>query len=706
MNSLEESYNAAISPKKSLEDSYAAATQQPQEQGDPAGMAATAAANSAVVPPFGQGTQLANPMGQSLSSIPEGQSQLPTTQVNPSSTPDLLGNYPSFETNAQGKFVKQPSFLKSVEMIKTGAMKGSLTFTANLLDYTDRKLQGIKGNAPSTISEAVDYWTKEVDKNKKEYPKSGASDIGQVGAEMLSPIWGPVGKGLELAGKAGKFAEEMLPYGAKTLGKYTSSGVLGSESLAAAGGQTYDPSNPGQEIMNQKGVEDSLNNPLNAALPMGASFLSKYAENSNKLAKANESIPTFNRNLKDNKSPVKTLSDMFFGVLPAITSAGKQIAQTRDMGETLSKFVGTLSGKALSSNPEELTSYAAKQVHGTLKAMDLKGDLLWEQVPKSNLIADTSAVKQQAMEASALIDKTGIGGESLLKTNLENLSNKKTLSVEDAIKIQSQIGKASVNAFNMEGGAGIELGQQLLTTKNAILDHINTSMPDEGKQALAAARQYTAEFHGLLSQSPLIKSAVENETNAWGLVKALSGDIYSFNKVKGAFDAMTPVSQQSLVVAKIAQEVNKSDKATRFNLDSFLQNTKMFPNAIKNTETFKALEGLRPYLSAMDQASKVGWWRQAAVGTAIAGATGAGAALAGPIGASAALVSYGALTYIANRSIMKRFLGALTKDLPESTFNHIVGTVTKQLTKAGYVLGEDGVFKHKDDKEILSQEQP
>ncbi len=643
---------------------------------------------------FGRDFQPSNPMGQSLSNIPEGQSQL-----LPSSTPDILGNYPSFETDKRGNFVKKPSFLKSVEMIGSGAMKGSLTFTANLLDYTDRRLQGIKGKAPSTISDAVDYWTNVVDKNKKEYPSSMASDVGQVGAEMISPIWGPVGKGLELAGQAGKFAGEMLPYGAKTIGKYLSSGVLGSESLALAGGQTYDPNNPGQEIMNQKGVENSLNNPLTTALPMGASFLSKWVGNANELTQANKNIPTFNRNLKDLKSPVKTLSDMFFGVLPALTSVGKQIAQTRDMGEILSKFVGTLSGKALSSNPEDLLGYTAKQVHGTLKSMDLKGDLIWEQVPKSNLMVDGSAVKQQAEEAISLINNSGIPGESLSKTNLTNISNKGNLKVEDAIKLQSQIGKASVNAFNMEGGVGIELGQQLLEVKKSILDHIQNSIPEEGKVALSAARQYTSDFHTLLSQSPLISQAVENETNAWGLVKALMGDIHSFNKVKGAFNEMSSVGQQSLVAAKIAEEVSKATKATRFNLDSFLANTEKFPNAIKNTDTYAALKGLQPYLSAMDQASKVGWWRQVAIGTAVVGATGVGAALAGAGGAALPLLSYGALTYIANRSPLKSLLGALTKDLPESTFNHIVGTVTKQLTKAGFLLDKDGVFKHIDDQE-------
>jgi hypothetical protein len=207
----------------------------------------------------------------------------------------------------------------------------------------------------------------------------------------------------------------------------------------------------------------------------------------------------------------------------------------------------------------------------------------------------------------------------------------------------------------------------------------------------------SADNFALKKSSKVIRDAMVSEAGAKNFVENLISESGSLKKETG-LGILSPQGKNLVAASKMADVIKQSDTGGKLNIGRFLDKVKedtQLPETI-GPDNWKALQGVKPYLEAIQERAKVGWWRQAAIGAGVAGATGLGA-LASGAGAAIPLIAYGAATLISNHSPLKTMLGALTKNLPDSTYNLLLDKITSKFTKAGYMMSQDGNLQHKDE---------
>lgn len=640
-------------------------------------------------PSFGANVHLANPMGQSLSNIPDGQSVLPTE--------NSLSNegVSSWEKNGT-KWTKVPSFVKKAEMIGTGAAQGMLTFTASLLSLAEKGLRG--GDKPTVVPDAYKYW-EDKNKNSEESFGSAYTGTGKLAAEALTtaPLGGALGGVAKLAAGAAKIA----PIGLKTLGKYGTSALGGAGVLTGMESQKFDPNNPGQ-LVNADAAGEALSNPMSYAIPALVTKVGTWMEASRKLGEAKDVFPNIMaRNLKE-PGATTTLSNMFFGIPAALTGMGKQAKQVANIGDDISNFVTKLAGTKEAQTADNLTEYSANIVQSTLKKMGRAEDKIWDQGFKTTPVANPQAVKDDVINAIDLLKTNKIPGYETTVNYLNNGIRKGDIKVDDVKKLQTLVSGAAINAKGLEGGVGNQLADELSGIKDNLLNHIQNSLSPEAMKDFSAARAFSAQKFNLMKSAPLLQKALYDDTSAHKLINTLISEGGVLPPKRAAVSILSPGGRDMVAATKIQQALESSDTAGNINLDSFLTKTSPYTQSkvIMNKDAYDSLQGLNKYLKNIDDASKVGWWRQAAIGGSLASAMGAGAMGAGATGLAIPLVAYGAATAIANHSPLKSLLHAVTKNLPKSTYDLVVKNIEKHLTRAGYLMSDDGVLKHKDDKAV------
>ena len=642
--------------------------------------------------PFGRDTQVVNPMGQSLSPIPEGQSVLPAQYS--SSAPDMAGQSPSWEKDG-GKFIKKPTFLTSVEGILSGAMQGSLTFSANLLSLAEKGLRG--GGKPSIVNDAFKAWE---DKNKAyqaEYPESNAVGIGKAIPELLqtSVLSGPMGK----VAQGAKAVGNALWTGLKTAGEYGTAAAGTTGLLAAMESQRHDPNKPDQ-ILNLDAAKSTLEDPAAYALGAAGQKVSKWMGASRVLEAAKEVDPYAMARQVKPATASRNFENMVFDSVGALTGAGKGVQQMGAMGDTLYKYVSnTIAQIPNTMNAKELKNYSAQHIQLAMKKLKLGEQEIWDKVPRSSPIQDKTGVIENVAQAKEILASSGIPLESKKINYLDNIIKKPDLTVEDVKELQSIVGGASVSARKMvnTGGTGQKMASELDSIKENLLNHIQGSLNSTDMKAFSAARKYSADFFELKAAEPKLTGAMVHEKNARNLVGALTRESETVNKA--AVKGMLPKQGQRAVAAtKVAEAVKASDTEGHFNLQTFLDktNAESHVKEAMDPATYKAFEGTRDYLSAVNAGSKVGWWRPASLIGMGAAVTGAGALVGGAPAVGAILASYAAATLIANHSPLKTVLSAMTKHLPDSTYKHLMGVVEKHFARAGYII-KDGVLQHEDE---------
>ena len=603
-------------------------------------------------------------------------------------------NFQQLAAPVEAPIVKQePGFLKKLDMINTGVHRGVTHFTLALmskLPFGDSYQKAIK-----KVDADIEAEQKQnIEKYTGYYPQGG-----ELAGEMLATL--PAGGALGGVAKGATLLGKVAPIGTKTLAKYGSSAIGGAGVLAGMESQKYDPENPGQ-LINTEAAGEALSNPLAYAIPALGTKLSTWAGASRKLGEAKEQFPNIMaRNIKE-PGATTTLSNMVFGIPAALTGTGKQAKQAANIGDDISNFIQKIAGTKEAQTADDLTQYSANIIQSTLKKMGRAEDKIWDKGFKTSPISDVQAVKDDVINAIDLLKTNKIPGYETTVNYLNNGLRKGELKVDDVKKLQSLVSGAAVNARGLEGGVGNQLAEDLSLIKDNLLNHIQGSLSPEAMKDFSAARAFSANKFDLFKQAPLLQKAINDEASAHKLVNTLISEGGVLPPKKAAMSILSEGGQDKIAATKLQQALESSDTAGHINLDTFLKKTSPYTQAkvIMNKNAYTSLEGLNKYLKNINEASNVSRMGQVMIGGALASGAGAGAIGAGAAGLAAPLVAYGAATFIANHSPIKSLLHAVTKNLPSSTYDLVVKNIEKHLTRAGYLVTDDGVLKHKDDKDI------
>jgi len=640
-----------------------------------------------------------------------------------------------------------PSFLKSLDIYNTAVHRGVTRFTFGImskLPLGKEYLDNIKRGDASI--EALNNY------NKDNYT-GHAAQLGELSGEMLAtaPLGGLLGKTIGKAVSLGE-GEAMLPSAAgvlskvpvvgnalagaansalpsllQTPAKYALSAAGGIGTNAAIESQRYDPNHPGQMI-NHEAVNNMLNSPvamgLSAGLPMFGAAAGTYARNVKKVGEMSDLLgqTAIPRNTMPD-GVKKTFYQSIFGFLPALSSSGAQLTEHKNIGDTLWRFISKFADMPEALDFTDINAKAGQVLHATLKQLKQNNQDLWNQPWKTNVVKDTSQVVKDANEAIALIDKfsTSIpragSYKTLIENQLEKVGTEKTImssildasgkpmepttipitkqfTVENVKNIQSNIGSA-ISKIKSEAGSN-EITQQLSELHDRMGTHIQNSLSEGEQAALATAKQHSSMLFDLKDTSPLVKEAMVDEYAARKLLEKLRSPKEPIDKQK-IYDQIGQAGKNAVVAEKLAEHFRVANESGGLNIDSFLTAVKKDPELghLMENEAFKRFQGISDYMKNVSEGSKVGWWKPAAVATAI----GIPAALsgAGPVVGVAAVVSLGAATFIANHPAFKNLFFAIGKKLPESTKNLIQKSITNHLSRGGFLIGTDGGLRNKNE---------
>lgn len=629
-------------------------------------------------------------------------------------------------TNVAGQNTKiDPDFVDKLSMINDGVNRGVTHFTLGLMS----KLP-FGDNYQNAIKKYDDQVQAQQDYNTNTY-KGVYPQVGEALGEILATL--PAGG---LLGKVSSAAE-----GLGTAAKYAATGVGSAGVMAGTEGLKYDPNDP--TAFNTQAAQNALNNPLSYALPIGAKYLQGWAGNANALSQAKQVLPDIRMaDLVANKSPLRNGLYQGLDLLPSITGTSKQVAQMDNIGQSVSNYVQKLSGlpETMSMKPTDLMDYAGKQVQSALQSLKNQGENLWSQVPMDTPLADQEGAHMLAQEALGKITASQLPGNSLVKNSIEQITNKPLtggfnpetseyslnaapLTVGDAKKLQTLIGKSAMNAFNTEGGVGIDLGRDLMDNyRTPLLDHIQNSLDTTDQAAFAAARQHSSMLKDFQSNSPLIQQAITDDTSAKDLVRSIIGNsgASKADKTAGMLNVMNPagnpgglsapsaMGQQAVAAARLGQIMDQAGQGGSFNIQKFLDgtaNNTNIPN-LMNNDAYKSLQGFNQYLKNInDMSQSSNWYKKLGVGGVTLGGLAAGGFLHGGspgaiAGGAAGLASYLATNYAVNNSPLKTLFSAAMKNLPDSTQQYITNAITNHLTRAGFYMNQAGVLQHKDEQNV------
>lgn len=589
-----------------------------------------------------------------------------------------------------------PGFLKSLDLINTGVHRGVTNFTLGIMS----KLSDNK-NYQARIKQFDSEVQAEQDYNKNTY-SSILPQLGEVAGELTATA--PAGGVFGGVVKGAKYLGSVAPYGAKTLAKY-GSGALGA--VAATAGiesNRFNPENPG-EPMNMDAVEGVLENPaLAGAAGMLGVKARTWLDASRKLGKARKLDPlAVATNVKDHQSPSKKFQDQVFGVLPAFTDMGNQVKQLENIGDAVGNWVQKASASPNTyKTVEEIRNYAGKQVQGALNITRLKNQQAWEKPFKYKPIVDQDAVRSQVTKALEGINEmvSAVPKAALKKKLLEKELSNKVLTVENVKNIQSTLYGVSDDIYEIGGGSAKSIADEFKTIQDDLDPLLQNSLTDAEKADWMAAKQHTVMYKELMNSSKLVEKAVEDTVSANELVFNMAGTPRQWNKAQKLYASMPEKSQEAVITSKIADAFGAAQKPGGFDLTTFLDATRSgaFPDAMRKSDTYKSLEGLHAYLLNVNKSTKTSGWKQLAVGSAIAGATGLGAATIGATGAALPVIGFLAANYISKHSHLKDLFNAATKNLPEETYKAVSNAIEKRLTHAGYGVSQNGVFEKQEKK--------
>lgn len=591
------------------------------------------------------------------------------------------------EAKEKGK----PSFLKKLDMINTGVHRGVTHFTYKLMSM----VAGEKGK--EAIKRADKKLQEEFEGNIEKYG-AGYSKAGEVAGEVLATL--PAGAGFGAVAKGASLASKAAPYGLKTIAKYGTSAVGGAGLFAGLESQRYDPENPDQ-LINQEAAEKALSSPLSYAMPMLGTKLGTWMERSRQLQEARKVMPNILPRDVLEKGPTRKLSHQFFDSLPALTGTGKRIQQLESIGDDVHNLIRKISGGNDAITSKDLFKFSANKLQMGLKRLERGQAELWNKPFLKQKIANKLDLQDVGVDAINLVDeiKSSIPLAARAKTQIEKILSKKDLQIDDLKNFQTVLGNmtSAVRKANA-GGIGRELASDIGALRDKVMRIAESNLSKGDLKDFLAAKAYSANLFKMKESMPQIKKALTDEIAAKQIIKNIIGDSpkYPREKITGI---LSPRGQKAVQAAKIAEALESSIVDNRVNIDSFLKKTSEFTSVpeVLGSANYKMLEGINKYLSSINEAANVGWWRQA---TLAAGAGSQAVYGQGPssVVAGAALITAPATVWIANHPYLKQAFGALTKKLSSSAYQHLTNKIEQTLVRAGFYMGQDNTITHKDEE--------
>lgn len=642
------------------------------------------------LPPEGQ-----SPYGTSLASFPSGPRPMGTgapapQQEAPMGLPEgvidleapIVTEMPEGVMDLESPLEpvrKEPGFMKKLDAINTGVHRGVTHFTYKLLSMIPSE----KGRANI---KAADKRLDEEQQSNIEAGMGGYAKGGELAGEMLAtlPVAGPLGgvmKGASALGKA-------LPYGAKTLGKYGAAGVGGAGVLAGMESQRYDPENPGG-LLNTEAAGRALESPLSYAMPMAGAKLGAWAEQSRKLQQGRQTIPQLLPRDVLEPGMTRKMSHRFFDSLPMVTGMGKRINQLESIGDDVQGVIQRLSGGNEALMSKNLIKYSGAKLQGALKRIKKGQTELWSKPFLKKPITDGVEVRDISREALDLIEevKTAVPLAGRSQTLIDKTLRKGTLKVDDVKNVQSIIGDviSGVKKTN-SGGVGRDLTKQLTDIRHRLMNPIQKSLQGEELKDFMAAREYSSRYYKMQEATPQLKKAMYDEIAARKLIGKVISDTETVDR-KAVLGIMSPKGQQAAQAAKVAKALEQSDVDGKINLSSFINRTAEKTNTPELLgDSYTAIKGLNKHLSSINEAVH-----------------GGGEGMVNKVMAAGALITYPAAAMFANHPPLKRIAGALTKNLSSSSYKYLSESLQKQLTRAGFLYGQDDVLSHKDEQGEINE---
>ena len=698
--------------------------------------------------PFARDLKLANPDAQSLSPIPAGQSVLP----DPMESKSESGT--SFELS-DGKWEKKPNFMKTVDMLGTGALEGIAGYAAFMNKLTPDlvKLPSGKGIVETGLAAGQKALSDRSKQQQEMYPDSWSPAVGKFAGEMAAtaPVAGPAFKGLM---KGAEKIGEMLPTGLKTLGKYGSAYFGGQQLGGLISGAKQDPNKPDQmfntEAYNE--VSDSVPAGLLSIIGAKAGAWSNKARELNKIETAlgKPAIPRdFTgfagdelQNLK--YSPTRKMAHLVLDAPAALTGTGPRVQQLTEMLPGLWSHAMKISGQMGMKSSDDLITSVAGRLSNTMKKMKNHSNNMWEKGGfKEATIKNTDQVKEIADRAVAALSKSEIPGSEKAaiaisermaklgspsdKTLRGNTLNsyygtpaslpKRNITVDEVKSIQTLISKAVKKGYD-EGGLLGDTAKKLSSIKEELYTPISESLTGEQLKKFTAAKTFYSKYLQTQENMPLLTKAITDEKSARDLVEKVLRESHTTydDKVMGL---LPKKGRDEMFSAKVVKALEGADNAGHIQLGKFIDDMAFYTKTPKIgnpqttfqgvtqtpksvPETLKTMEGMRMYLQSVKEAEGVGWWRQGTIAAGVGTAMGGGFLAGGPAGMAAAAVSYPAMIWAANHPYLKRAFGALTKDLSDSAYKHLTSKIQSLISRSGFLIDDDGALKHKKEKVIES----
>lgn len=598
--------------------------------------------------------------------------------------------------------LKKPGFLDTLDMINTGVHRGVTHFTLGMMSMLPM------GNKYQNNLKKIDADIEsEQQKNIKTYD-SWAPQIGELGGELLATA--PAGGALGLLSKGANALSSMAPAGLKTLARYGTSGVGGAGVLSGTEALRYQ----GDEFDYGKAAEsfgEGMSSPLSYAAPMAGQALGRYLDKSRVYNKAvDEGIDVLPRDVGE-KGLGKTLKNLVLDSFSTLTPLGRRAEQLQNIGGSIGTVIKKISGTDEAMSTSDLVGYASKNLQMGLKKLKAKGDILWEQGGFKNATVDNlDDILPEIEEAKKIISRVKLPTYGQTSALLDEALPGGNITFENIKNLGSILGDAASDAYNLGAGTGASIGNRLSSIRRNILDKASGNLSTEQLKAFKAAQAFSKNQFELEDSIPLIKDAISDQVQSNKIIEGILKDGITFDKSK-AMGIMSTKGQLAVKAAKISQALGEaSQPGNGVNLNTFLKKVSMPDNAAEATRSasatksllgdeYKHIEGLAKHLSAINEAK-----RMAGAGKFMAPLVGAGT-IAG-LGASGelnmenaqAIAPYAAMVLAGNHPVLKRLLGATTRKLSDSAYQHITNKVQDIFTRAGFLYNEDGSLSEKGDE--------
>lgn len=620
---------------------------------------------------------------------------------------------------------ESPGFMKSLDIIATGAAKGSLEFSGRLMSYAESLATGKKAQFVPDVYKALEE--RQAEQQEKYHGAGLLGALGSASTEIASTAV-PLGAGINLVSKGAKAIAYGVPQGIKALGKlgqsslitkgvpkgfkkiseYGTAGAGGTALFGALEGARFDPENPDELYSGEQAVE-AMHSPVAPLAAMGGHFLGKYGSRAMELQEAKKTIPNIrNVDLKD-PGVGRTLNQIAFSSIPNLTGFGKLPNMQGEMKETLYNYINKLSGDISAKYSKDYKKVAGQEFHKALQGLKKGEEEIWNKVPKNAIVPDTQGVKDEVISAIDELKSNTPLDPKLLKV-FEHKIRKSSFTVEDVKNLQSKMGDF-IHRLGKHDDAALMRGTEespgvidnLIKIKENLLGKIGEGLSEADKEALVAARKYSSELYNTLGESKKIKDALYSELDARNVIKSIMGEAEALDKAK-SLGLMTDKGVKATWAASLAKALESSPGPTHgsVNLKSFLNKTAEHTNLpeLMGTETYKSYQGIVKHLDAIEESGRhrLPMWA-AGIGLSAAGAGVATGTATVPIIAGA--IGYNALASIANRSPIKTLLGMIgdkTRKLSPSTYEYLSTKLDSLLTRAGYFFTQDGILDKQEDK--------